>query len=146
MSEIRESKEKLIQLSEFVVKKDAEAQEKLQRAEELSKQLQDLDSIVKCDKENSEKERQELCQDRHRLVQQQVALLKERSKVREMENDKLVGIGGMQRRSATNNPPLQFDNHLLTNAQLTPGYNLSNTSLRKVLASVENDLNKLRRG
>lgn len=87
---IREETERLVHLSDFVKKKDAEAQEKLERAEEMTERLQEMDLAIKSDFESAEKQRHELSETRMSLARERVSLLKERA--RERESHGLVGL------------------------------------------------------
>mmetsp|Transcript_22723 Transcript_22723/g.46244 ORF Transcript_22723/g.46244 Transcript_22723/m.46244 type:complete len:599 (+) Transcript_22723:765-2561(+) len=121
--------ENLAQLSEFVVRKDAEAEQKLDVAEEMVNYLQGLESTVKCDKENSDKNLEQLRRDRQHFVEERVAFLKEKSKVNELRHSKKQ-TSFVQR----------FEN---PNSK-EEGSFVAKLPLQDLLARVENDLNRLK--
>ena len=71
--------DKLLELSQFVSTKDAEAKEKLAEAASLYAKAQELESVLMADAEVIEHEKEKLERERHLLVQERVAVLKERS-------------------------------------------------------------------
>ena len=107
---IDDKTERLIQLSEYVKRKDEEAQEKLDQAEENKRNVEDVD-----------RQRMELSKNRMRLARDQVAFLKERSRVKEN---------------------IVSHHHGMT-AHSTD-FGLLQSSLRRPLISIKDDMYKLR--
>ncbi len=125
---VEKEMDKLVQLSEFVVRKDAEAEEKLVKAEEMVNYLQCLESTAKCDKENSDKDIEQLRRDRHRFVEERVAFLKEKSRVDELKQS--------EKKSSS---VRRNENRISRKERFAPQLPLKN-----LLAKVESDLNRLR--
>ena len=132
MSSIREAEtrlndemERLSTLSEYVKQKDAEAQEKLEYAEELSLRLNEMDTFIKHETEITEKRRQETSENRMNLARERVNLLKARS--REGRGSDI--------------------NSALVSCSSSRSYNelgLMQPYIRRAFVSLKNDLNKLR--
>ncbi len=124
-SRIDDKMKRLMELGEFVRRKDADAYEKLAQAEEISRRLEEMESSVRHDFEDSERERQEITENRLSLAQERVRLLKERARDR-----KGHGL------------PTEF---ALLDGSISKGMTpTSNSSLRRALASIKDDLNKMR--
>ena len=124
-SRLDDEMKRLMELGEFVRRKDADAHEKLAQAEEISRRLEEMESSVRHDFEDSERERQEITENRLSLAQERVRLLKERARDRE-------GHG----------LPTEF---ALLDDSISKGMTpTSNSSLRRALASIKDDLNKIR--
>ena len=142
---IKKEMEKLIQLSEYVTKKDKETQEKLQTAENLFNELRKLEDSIRCDKENLERQRQGLCRDRIILAQERVSLLKEKSKSREvvMATDFKNRGSGSWTSKHVSSILCESDT---SNTKMIEDLNLLQPVLRQSLASTKVDLNKLRQG
>ncbi len=68
--------ERLVELSEFVVRKNSEAEEKLAEAQRLSKQLQEWQGAIAKDHDDVQRLKQEVEDDRLRLSRDRVSLLK----------------------------------------------------------------------
>jgi len=84
-AKLQEELDRLLKLSEFVARKDAEANEKLAEASGLYQKAQKLEAVLISDAEVIEHERQQLENERALLVQQRVSVLKERSMNRDMD-------------------------------------------------------------
>lgn len=121
--------EKLAQLSEFVLRKDVEAEQKLDLAEEMVSYFQGLESTVKCDKENSDKDFEQLRRDRRRFVEDRVAFLKEKSKVNELRQSKKQTSIVQRFKNPNSKEEGSFPAKL---------------PLQNLLARFENDLNRLK--
>jgi len=110
--------------SKFVL---AEAQEKLEHAEELALGLNEMDTSIKHEAEIAEKQRQEMSENRMNLARERVNLLKARSREE--------GLRGSDINSA------------LVCCSSSRSYNelgLMQPYVRRALVSLKNDLNKLR--
>ena len=71
--------ERLFQLRDFVLQKDAEAEEKLAKAQQLSDQLSEWQSVIGTEHEAVAKLQQEVEKDRIKLSRDRVAMLKSKS-------------------------------------------------------------------
>jgi single-stranded DNA-specific DHH superfamily exonuclease len=117
--------DKLIQLSDFVTRKDNEANEKLVKAEAMFRQAKELESSLMEDAEIIEQQKEQLSQDRYLLAQERVAALKEKAFIRDTH------MNGTSRIS-------------LSERQCPSEFGTPDLVLRKRLASIKNQLNKLR--
>lgn len=118
---LRDETQRIMQLSEFVKHKDADAQSKLSLAQELSKRLEVMDLAVKEENEISVMQQEELASQRLHLLRERVALLKNRSNDREQ-----------------NILPKYSNESALAN-----DFSTIQPSIRRALRSMKSDLNRL---
>ena len=119
---LNDEMERLVELSEFIKQKDAEAQSKLVQAEQLSKRLELMDYSVKQEIEKSVTQEHELAEKSLHLLRERVALLKDRSKdVRE------------------HHTLSRYDGE----SALAKDFSSIQPTIRRALSSIKSDLNRL---
>jgi chromosome segregation ATPase len=132
-AKLQSEMDRLIELCDFVTKKDAEANDKLANASDLYEKAQELEASLMSDAEVIEHQKQQLERDRNLLVRERVSVLKEKSINRDMcmsanskvyTNDACYPVG-VRGRSGS----------LATDPDIV---------LRKRLASIKSQLSKLR--
>ena len=119
---LNEEMNQLGQLSEYVANEDAEAEKKLDQANELAKSLREMELTVKEDFQQLEKQKSDVSESCMALARERIALLKHTQTHRE-NNNTALGHGQMS-----------HNKHNF----------LTDPSLRRTLTSLQNDLNKLR--
>lgn len=130
-SRLNDEMERLNDLRNYVKQKDDEATMKLQQAQELSKKARDMEATF----EDTEYQRQELAKSKMSLVQERVAMLKDRA--RERENERVSSSS-----SSIN------DNLVLVRrrpAEFSADFPFMSTNRRMSLASIKGELKKLRK-
>jgi hypothetical protein len=83
-AKLQSEMDKLLDLSEFVSRKDAEANEKLAEATTLYEKARKLESVLMTDAEAIEEQKQQLERTQALIVQERVTVLKERSANRDL--------------------------------------------------------------
>ena len=84
-AKLQEELDRLLKLSDFVARKDSEANEKLAEASALYQKAQKLEAVLMSDAEEIEHQKEQLERERTLLVQERVSVLKEKSVNRDMD-------------------------------------------------------------
>ena len=84
-AKLQEELDRLLKLSDFVARKDSEANEKLAEASALYQKAQKLEAVLMSDAEEIEHQKEQLERERTLLVQERVLVLKEKSANRDMD-------------------------------------------------------------
>jgi hypothetical protein len=130
-SRLNDEMERLNDLRNYVKEKDDEATMKLEQAHELSKKVREMEVTL----EDTEYQRQELSKARMSLVQERVAMLKDRA--RERENERL----------SSSSSSIKDDLVLVRRrpTEFSADFPFVSSNARMALAMIKGDLKKLRK-
>ena len=126
-AKVQAEMDKLLELSEFVTRKDKEANQKLVEASALYAKAQELEAVCLSQAEAIEQQKEQIERERELLVQERVLVLKERSFNRDM--------GRCERSTCIDAFRASKDNNLSAETDLM---------LRNRLAAIKSQLKKLK--